>query len=128
MLIIAICVVVAIIFSIIAISGREKMIGFIAFPIVALTVMGCEALNIYIHKSNMKAEMARIEVEERYNILSKGIKENPENYLIMADDIIEYNTEVKKGQYRLQNVWTKDFEYEFWKEMPLIEIESSERR
>lgn len=125
MLVIIVCIVVAVIFSIIAIFGREKTIGFIVFPILALTVMVCEALDIYIHKSNMKAEMARIEVEERYNILSMGIRENPENYLIMANDIIEYNAEVKKGQFRLQNAWTKDFEYEFWNEMPLIEINAT---
>lgn len=69
---------------------------------------------------------AKIEIEETYNTLNYILKSDKNNYIVLSKEISEYNTSVKQGRKLLNNFWFKDYQYKFWNDMPLINLEDYE--
>lgn len=68
----------------------------------------------------------KIELEETYTTLDCLLKSDKNNCIVLSKEISEYNTSVKQGRELLNNFWFKDYQYKFWNEMPLIELEDYE--
>lgn len=62
-----------------------------------------------------------IEYQQKYITLSEGVKRDS-GYLLLASDISDYNADVIKGRRALESFWFKDFTYDFWYDLELIDI------
>ena len=62
-----------------------------------------------------------IEYQQKYITLSEGVKRDS-GYLLLASDISNYNTDVIKGRRALESFWFKDFTYDFWYDLELIDV------
>ena len=68
----------------------------------------------------------KIELEETYTTLDYMLKSDKNNCIVLSKEISEYNATVKLGRELLNNFWFKDYQYKFWNDMPLIELEDYE--
>lgn len=68
----------------------------------------------------------KIKLEETYTTLDYMLKSDKNNCIVLSKEISEYNASVKQGREMLNNFWFKDYQYKFWNDMSLIELEDYE--
>lgn len=124
MIIFVILVLVCVSSALIA-EKKESVTALIVF-LLSLAV-GIVSLVGLITANLPVAELqAKTEVEETYNTLNYILKSDKNNYIVLSKEISEYNTSVKQGRELLNNFWFKDYQYKFWNDMPLINLEDYE--
>ena len=124
MIILAILILICVLSALIA-EKKESVTALIVFlfSLAAgiLSLVGLIAANLPV------AELqAKIEIEETYNTLNYIFESDKNNYIVLSKEISEYNASVKQGRELLNNFWLKDYQYKFWNDMPLIELEDYE--
>lgn len=62
----------------------------------------------------------RVELETRYEILTKAMEQDASKSVVLAEDIAEYNAEVLQGRNEMRSIFSCTT-YAFWDEIPLIE-------
>lgn len=124
MIILAILVLICILSALIA-EKKESIVAFVSF--VLSLVLGVLSLaGLITAKLPILELQEKIELEETYTTLDYMLKSDKNNCIVLSKEISEYNASVKQGRELLNNFWLKDYQYKFWNEMPLIELEDYE--
>ncbi|MBR5089239.1 MAG: hypothetical protein IK093_07420 [Ruminiclostridium sp.] len=63
---------------------------------------------------------------EQYKALMYAIEKNDNGTVLIADDIARYNSEIINGRIAMKDDIRKDFNFDFYEDLPLIELEESE--
>lgn len=96
------------------------LLGIIAssFALVALI------LGIYVHIP-LSVKGARAKYEQRYNSINYVLNNytGTRNIVSLTEEISDYNSEVITGRMIMDSFWLKELDYNFYYELPLIELE-----
>ena len=124
MIILAILILICVLSALIA-EKKESitalMIFFFSLAVGILSLAALITVNLSVFELHEK-----IELEETYTTLDCLLKSDKNNCIVLSKEISEYNTTVKQGRELLNNFWFKDYQYEFWNDIPLIELEDYE--
>lgn len=89
--------------------------GIVAGSIALLFGMVFVIVRLPINVTNK-----RVELETRYEILTKAMEQDTSKSVVLAEDIAEYNAEVLQGRNEMRSIFSCTT-YAFWDEIPLIE-------
>lgn len=124
MIILAILVLICILSALIA-EKKESIVAFACFVLsLALGVLSLAGL--ITAKLPVLKLQEKIKLEETYTTLDYMLKSDKNNCIVLSKEISEYNASVKQGRELSNNFWLKDYQYKFWNEMPLIDLEDYE--
>lgn len=126
-LIVPVCI--ALLFGVIAFklfsTYHDVMFG-ICFTVSLLStmvviIMAVEAVKVQIPYFR-KTELFKY--EHQYNSIMYAFDANPNNMIILADDVADYNSEVLKGRLLQDSVWLGILNYDFYYDLPIIELDT----
>lgn len=124
MIILAILILICVLSALIA-EKKESVVALVVFLLFLvfgiLSFAGLITANLPLFELHEK-----IELEETYTTLDCLLKSDKNNCIVLSKEISEYNATVKLGRELLNNFWFKDYQYKFWNDMPLIELEDYE--
>ena len=124
MIIFVILVLICVLSALIA-EKKESMTVFAIFVLsLAFGVLSLAAL--ITAKLPILELQEKIELEETYTTLDYMLKSDKNNYIVLSKEISEYNASVKRGREMLNSFWFKDYQYKFWNDMLLINLEDYE--
>ena len=89
--------------------------GVITGVILLLFVVGLVKYRLPLNVTNK-----RVELETRYEIMTKAMEQDVSKSVVLAEDIAEYNAEVLQGRNKMHSIFSCTT-YVFWDEIPLIE-------
>ena len=124
MIILAILILICVSSALIA-EKKESVTALIVF-LLSLAVGIVSLVGLITTKLPILELQEKIELEETYTTLDYMLKSDKNNCIVLSKEISEYNASVKQGRELLNNFWFKDYQYKFWNEMPLIELEDYE--
>lgn len=96
-------------------------IGTAVVPFIGLCTC---LLFIILSHNDYLIESSKIKYEQQYKALTAAIEKNEQNLILLADDIAEYNSGIINGRRAMNDFWLKDFNYDFYEDLPLIDLES----
>lgn len=123
MIILVILILICVLSALIAEKKESVTALMVFFFSLALGVLSLVGL---ITAMPVFESQEKIELEETYTTLDCLLKSDKNNCIVLSKEISEYNTTVKQGRELLNNFWFKDYQYKFWNDMPLIELEDYE--
>lgn len=124
MIIFAILVLICVLSALIA-EKKESLAVFAIFVLsLALGVLSFAGL-ITANLSVLELR-EKIKLEETYTTLNYMLKSDKNNCIVFSKEISEYNASVKQGREMSNSFWFKDYQYKFWNDMPLINLEDYE--
>lgn len=124
MIILAILILICVSSALIA-EKKESVTALIVF-LFSLAVGIVSLAGLITTKLPILELQEKIKLEETYTTLNYMLKSDKNNCIVLSKEISEYNASIKQGREMLNNFWFKDYQYEFWNEMPLIELEDYE--
>ncbi len=124
MVILAILVLICILSVLIA-EKKESITAFAGF-VLSLALGALSLAGLITAKLPILELQEKIKLEETYTTLNYMLKSDKNNYIVLSKEISEYNASVKQGREKLNSFWLKDYQYKFWNEMPLIDLENYE--
>ena len=77
-------------------------------------------LSLVKYRLPLNVTNKRVELETRYEILTKAMEQDVSKSVVLAEDIAEYNAEVLQGRNKMHSIFSCTT-YVFWDEIPLIE-------
>ncbi len=124
MIILAISILICVLSALIA-EKKESITALMVFCL-SLAVGILSFAGLITAKLSVLELHEKIELEETYTTLDCMLKSDKNNCIVLSKEISEYNASVKQGRELLNNFWLKDYQYKFWNEMPLIDLEDYE--
>lgn len=124
MIILAISILICVLSALIA-EKKESVTALIVF-LLSLGVGIVSLAGLITTKLPILELQEKIKLEETYTTLDYMLKSDKNNCIVLSKEISEYNASVKQGREMLNNFWFKDYQYKFWNDMPLIELEDYE--
>lgn len=128
MIILVICLIVSIISYIIGrcIDSDEIEISCVflficsTFIFLLLSVMAISVHSPYLKQK----ELSKYEIT--YKVIMNSINDDEIATSILAEDIIEYNNSIIEGRIAMDNEVISFYNYDFYYDLPLIEVEKEE--
>lgn len=124
MIILAILILICVSSALIA--EKKESITALMFFFLSLTFGILSLVGLIITAMPVFELKEKIKLEETYTTLDYMLKSDKNNCIVLSKEISEYNASVKQGRELLNNFWLKDYQYKFWNEMPLIDLEDYE--
>ena len=90
--------------------------------IATIMLVGC----IFTHIPFCKNQEL-IEYKQKYISITQAINTDVSNTIILADQIAKYNSDVLKGRMMQDSVWFNWLDYDFYYDLPLIELNGSKK-
>lgn len=96
------------------------LLGAIASAFAIVALIFC----IYVHIP-LSVKCARAEYEQRYNSINYVLNNytGTRNIVSLTEEISDYNSEVITGRMVMDNFWLRTLDYDFYYDLPLIELE-----
>ena len=128
MIILVLCLIVSIISFIIGRNvdsdGIEISCGFL-FICSLITFLSFSVFALFAHSSYLKQkELSKYEMT--YKVIMSSINNDEIATSLLAEDIIEYNNSIIEGRMAMDNKVMSFYHYDFYYDLPLIEIEKGE--
>ena len=89
--------------------------------VIGMMLLGLSIFAIIIKVPYVR-EQRKIEFEQRYQSIMFCIEHENFGTTSLASDIAEYNSEVLKGRMDQNSAWFSVITYDFYEELPLIEL------
>ena len=127
--IVSLLLAVSICMTAISIHKCWDIIGEVFAGVAAALILLWIAMVVFIvgANSDLYAEKEKVAVLEKHAVLSAAVNDGSSfdgTAVYLASEIAEYNAKIKTKQMYAESPWTNWFCFDFWHEMPLIEIES----
>ena len=89
--------------------------------VIGVILLGLSIVAIIIKVPYVR-EQGKIDFEQRYQAIMFCIEHENFGTTSLASDIAEYNSEVLRGRMDQNSAWFSVITYDFYEELPLIEI------
>jgi|GEM_PF-4060175 len=129
-----------IIFAVVAVVGfvttyiLSKKYHLDLVPVITASIAGLSvcaaivcAVLVVIVKIDYNRETAFINAREKYSAIMMTLKQDDQNVLLLAGEIAEYNAYVLNGRRAMRNPWICDFDFDFYEDLPLVEVGGYDR-
>lgn len=74
-------------------------------------------------KSDYSETQEYNKLNERYKTIVYACNSGKNNIVSLTGDIAEYNSEILNGRMAMDNIWFSLYNYDFYYDLPLIELE-----
>ena len=99
-------------------------IGSISFILVAFALFFSITALIVVHLPNGR-EKELCKYQQRYEVITYALQDDSSYVAVLVDDIVDYNSDVLNGGREQDNFWLGAFEYDFYYDLDLIELEGN---
>lgn len=82
---------------------------------------------VVIHRNSYCTSVEKAKLQVTYDTYMNALQTDKNNYILMADKISEYNRQIIEGRMGTNNIWVKDFYYDIYENMPLIQYDELEQ-
>ncbi len=131
MLIIIICIVLLGVLVIIGVGGtkgiEEDNGHLLVIPItvgvgvVVFSVLVYAVSLFVIHHTDYYYDSAKAELQAKHDVIVSALDKSDPYCILLSDSIAEYNAEVMRGRRAMDEIWFRDFDFDFYYELELIE-------
>lgn len=73
--------------------------------------------------SDYLSKVEKIKYEEQYREITEHLEKDEKSCFFLEHEISEYNSAVRDGRHRNDSMWIGWYEYDFWDELQLIDVE-----
>lgn len=105
-------------------SDAVSALGIVSMIFCAIacgTVLAMFVTCIIMHIPHFK-KVELMKYEQRYNSISYVINNYTSNVISLTEEISKYNSDVLKGRMWQDSFWLSALEYDFYYDLPLIEL------
>ena len=99
-------------------------IGSISFLLVAFALFFSITALIVVHLPSRR-EKELCKYQQRYEVITYALQDDSGYVAILANDIADYNSAVLNGRREQDSFWFGAFEYDFYYDLDLIELEGN---